>query len=129
MATEKKLIDEGEKTKIKTPMARIMVSGTAQNPYFDILYFNPSDKKFHVGFGSFSLEYVFKWLTEEFEIIDEQPTVEAVEVVRCKDCKWYRIAPIDNVPYCCHESGYCGEHMGGLFFCACGERKCNEDCS
>ena len=45
--------------------------------------------------------------------------------VRCKDCKWYCIAPIDNVPYCCHESGYCGEYMGGLFFCACGERKDN----
>lgn len=48
------------------------------------------------------------------------------ELVRCKDCKWYSIAPIDNVPYCCHESGYCGEHMKGLFFCACGERKDNE---
>lgn len=51
------------------------------------------------------------------------PTVDAVEVVRCRDCKWYRIAPIDNVPYCCHESGYCGEYMGGLFYCACGERR------
>lgn len=45
------------------------------------------------------------------------------EPVRCKDCKWYRIAPIDNVPYCFHESGYCGEHMGGLFYCAFGERR------
>ena len=49
--------------------------------------------------------------------------LNGIEIVRCKDCKWYRIAPIDNVPYCCHESGYCGEHMKGLFFCACGERK------
>ena len=55
--------------------------------------------------------------------IKNAPTVNAVEVVRCKDCKWYRIARIDNVPYCCYESGYCGEHMGGLFFCACGERR------
>lgn len=51
---------------------------------------------------------------------------DVVPVVRCKDCKWYRIAPIDNVPYCCHESGYCGEHMKGLFFCAYGERKDND---
>ena len=57
------------------------------------------------------------------EIILEEPIVDAIEVVRCKDCKWYRMSPIDSVPYCCHESGYCGEHMGGLFFCACGERK------
>jgi hypothetical protein len=52
-----------------------------------------------------------------------EKTVDAVEVVRCKDCKWYMMTPIDNVPYCSHESGYCGEHMGGLFFCACGERR------
>ena len=58
--------------------------------------------------------------------INEQPTVDAVEVVRCKDCKWYMIAPFDNVPYCCHESGYCGEHMLGLFYCANGERKDND---
>ena len=60
------------------------------------------------------------------QIVYAMKTVDAVEVVRCKDCKWYAIAPIDNVPYCCHESGYCGEHMGGLFFCACGERRGDE---
>ena len=58
--------------------------------------------------------------------VEQMPTVDAVEVVRCKDCKWYKIAPFDNVPYCSHESGYCGEHMGGLFYCANGERKDNE---
>ncbi len=51
----------------------------------------------------------------------EAPTVDAVPVVQCKDCKWYKIAE-DLVPYCSHESGYCGEHMGGLFYCAMGER-------
>lgn len=60
-------------------------------------------------------------------IFDGLPTVDAVEVVRCKDCKWYRVASIDNVPYCCHESGYCGEYMSGLFFCACGERRIDGD--
>ena len=25
------------------------------------------------------------------EIVDQMPTVDAVEVVRCKDCKWYQI--------------------------------------
>ena len=28
--------------------------------------------------------------------IDEQPTVDAVEVVRCKDCKWYQIRKWDD---------------------------------
>lgn len=55
--------------------------------------------------------------------LSDLPTVDAEKVVRCRDCKWYRIAPTDNVPYCCHESGYCGEYMGGLFYCACGERR------
>lgn len=61
----------------------------------------------------------------EEKIADHLITNGVTIPVRCKDCKWYRIAPTDNVPYCCHESGYCGEHMKGLFFCACGERKDN----
>lgn len=24
------------------------------------------------------------------DVVDEQPTVDAVEVVRCKDCKWWK---------------------------------------
>lgn len=24
------------------------------------------------------------------DLVDEQPTVDAVEVVRCKDCKWWK---------------------------------------
>lgn len=53
--------------------------------------------------------------------IDEQPTVDAVEVVRCKDCKW------------CH-AGYCEkaddiilfgfpQHEWENFYCAWGERR------
>lgn len=77
------------------------------------------------------IEIVFKSLCNHIHkscklaenIADDLIANDVVPVVRCKDCMWYRIAPIDNVPYCCHESGYCGEHMKGLFFCACGERK------
>ena len=29
------------------------------------------------------------------DIIDEQPTADVVEVVRCKDCVWRDIDPID----------------------------------
>lgn len=56
--------------KIKTPYAKIFVGGTAEKPYYNILYFDPADRKFHIGFGSFSLDYVFKWLADEFEITD-----------------------------------------------------------
>lgn len=72
--------------KIKTNFAKIFVCGSAEKPYYNILYFDPEDKKYHVGFGSFYLAYVFKWLSEEFEIEDAL-TIDAVSVVRCKDCK------------------------------------------
>lgn len=76
-----------KKDKIKTNFAKIFVSGSAEKPYYNILYFDPVDKNYHVGFGSFYLPYVFKWLSEEFEIEDEL-TVDAGPVVRCKDCKY-----------------------------------------
>lgn len=107
-----------KKDKIKTNFAKIFVSGSAEKPYYNILYFDPVDKNYHVGFGSFYLPYVFKWLSEEFEIEDEL-TVDAVPVVRCKDCK-HRT-----------ETGNCGHprHHGILpsaypyDFCNYGERR------
>lgn len=56
--------------KIKTPFARIIVGGTIENPYFEILYFDNQDKCFRIGFGSYCLAYVFQWLSEEFEIAE-----------------------------------------------------------
>lgn len=73
------------KNKIKTSFAKIFVSGTTDRPYFNILYFDPVDQDYHVGFGSYCLEYVFKWLSDEFEI-EDAPAADAVVVTRCKDC-------------------------------------------
>lgn len=72
------------KNKIKTNFAKIFVCGSAEKPYYNILYFDPVDKTWHVGYGSFYLSCVFKWLSEEFEIEDE-PAADVAEVVRCKD--------------------------------------------
>ena len=58
-------------TKIKTHFAKIIISGTPEKPYYNILYFDYSDEQYHIGFGSYNLEYVFKWLAEEFEVVDE----------------------------------------------------------
>ena len=58
------------KNKIKTNFAKIFVSGTPDRPCFNILYFDPEDQNYHIGFSSYCLEYVFKWLSEEFEIED-----------------------------------------------------------
>lgn len=72
------------KDKIKTSFAKIFVSGTPDRPYFNILYFDPVDQDYHVGFSSYCLEYVFKWLSDEFEI-EDAPAADVVPVVRCKD--------------------------------------------
>ena len=54
--------------KIKTHFARIVVCGTEQNPYYNILYYDPSDKEYHLGYGSYCISFVRQWLAEEFEI-------------------------------------------------------------
>lgn len=56
-------------TKTKAINPEIVVRGTAENPYYMIHYFDVSDKKWHLGFGSKCLDMVYKWLDEEFEII------------------------------------------------------------
>ena len=53
------------------------------------------------------------------ELIDKMPTIDAVEVVRCKDCKYREQEEIGMV--------YCPNVIGGWtpndWFCADGERK------
>lgn len=66
------------KHKIKTPFAKIIVGGTPEKPCYDILYFDPADGKCHIGFGSYRLDYVFQWLTEEFEVAEPCADVEPV---------------------------------------------------
>lgn len=83
--------DSQQQEKIKTPFAKVIVDGRGANPYFSILYFDPADKDFHIGYSSYDLDYVFNWLDEEFEIIENGnfalaalrfPTREMVERMR-----------------------------------------------
>lgn len=46
-------------------------------------------------------------------LLADAPTVDAVEVVRCKDCKWY------SDDYCCQF----GDDYGDDWYCADGERR------
>ena len=50
-------------------------------------------------------------------LIDDAPTVNAVEVVRCRDCKWVYRDPYSGCYYC-HERQVQSTH-----FCSYGERK------
>lgn len=110
--------DCSEATKIKTPFAHIIVGGTSENPYYSIMWYG-SDGYLHIGYGSSCLEYVFKWLSEEFEVI-EAPTIDAVEVVRCKECKYWDKATIRKGFLICLASGM--EIMADDY-CSYGKRK------
>ena len=61
-----------KKEKFKTPFAQLIVGGEREKPCFSILFFDPNSKEFHIGFSSFSLEYVFNWLDEEFEVVKDE---------------------------------------------------------
>ena len=51
------------------------------------------------------------------------PFVDAVPVIRCKDCKWFRDSNgIDGLCYCDRIYRHCGTH----WFCASGERRESE---
>lgn len=84
----------GNSAKIKTPFAKIFVSGTVDKPYYEILYLDTSDRTYHIGFGSYCVEYVFKWLSEEFEIIETEPSADVAPVVHGK---W---KPVRYTTYC-----------------------------
>lgn len=107
------------KNKIKTNFAKIFVSGTPGRPYFNILYFDPEDKDYHVGFSSYYLEYVFKWLSEEFEI-EDAPAADVAPVVRCMDCKHLVAVNVNGkgIPTC----RMSGMEVAPAEFCSRGEK-------
>lgn len=59
--------------------------------------------------------------------IDETPTADVVEVVRCKDCK-KRYTKNCSLCYDTANKGYfLWSMINDNFFCAYGERKCDND--
>lgn len=68
-----------------------------------------------------SLKMQFVCITEE--AIDTAPTIDAVHVVRCKDCKHYAFTdnrvPQERVWWCY----YWGYEIGADDYCSNGERK------
>ena len=53
-------------------------------------------------------------------LIDKAPTIDAVPVVRCKDCVYFGLNK-ENVPYCFHCFGLEDPEPNG--FCNYGEKK------
>ena len=60
-----------------------------------------------------------------WDCIDAAPTVDAVEVIRCRDCKWYGSSyPAKIPPSCRNVNGLvCAEPMD---FCCRAERREND---
>lgn len=83
---ETKSPENVKKAKIRTSIAKIIIGGVRGNPCYSILYLDPSDGELHIGFSSYSLIFVLKWLDEEFEV-DESMKTDFIDVVRCKDCQ------------------------------------------
>lgn len=109
-----------EINKIKAIQPQIIVTGTVEKPYYEILYYDISDKTWHIGYSSYNLANVIKWKEECFEVVGEiedmQPTADVEEVVRCKDC---------DIP---HNKWTGCPKLNGLipppdFFCGYGERR------
>lgn len=65
----KREIDNNKKPKIKTHFAQILTRPVNGKMYYEIMYYDPLDDTYHIGFGSYYLEYVLKWFREEFEIV------------------------------------------------------------
>lgn len=64
----------------------------------------------------------------ERSIIDDTPTADVVEVVRCKDCKFWGIPhanDIEKAHYCCRDNMWCMPLRFAEDFCSYGERKEN----
>ena len=57
------------------------------------------------------------------ELLDDCPTADAVEVVRCKDCKHSDV--FDTLLYCEHTRGLAGSVLPDGF-CYLGERRNND---
>ena len=111
--------DSCETAKIKTHFAKIIVGRTEGKLYYDILWFDPTNKNYHIGYGSYNLDFVFQWLSEHFEIVDA-PTVDVVEVVHGRKAESV-ISETGLMCTACHSDidrdavfcKYCGAKMDG----------------
>lgn len=129
---------DSDRNMIKTPFARIVVGGTPEKPCYNIWYFDPADGEYHIGFGSYSLDNVFNWLAEEFEVTESTTDVEPVrhgnwnirladEMTLCLECSICG-RKVDNIDlHNLLEAGKYGEACRRYPYCHCGAKMELED--
>ena len=55
--------------KIKVTKLRIIVTGTKEKPYFELMYKEVGKEYYNVGYSSYDLNNVFDWKEKCFELV------------------------------------------------------------
>ena len=115
--------DSQKAKKIKTPFAKMIVEGNQEKPYFSILYFDPIDKDFYVGYSPYCLDYVSNWLNEEFEIVEDENFIIAAlrpvsreQVEKVWRAHWNESVHLGGFVYC-SRCGYNALEANNYTFC------------
>lgn len=61
-----------EQEKIKVESIDVIVTGQKEKPYYAIKYKEVGSNDDCIGYGSYSLEYVFGWKEQCFELIEQE---------------------------------------------------------
>ena len=64
--------EDNNDAKIKVDKAIIIVTGTKEEPYFEILYHLIGESEDRIGFGSYCLTNVFNWRDQYLEIVNKE---------------------------------------------------------
>ena len=75
MKTEETKTESDTDLKAKVDKAIIIVSGTKEKPYFEILYHLLGEDDDRIGFGSYCLTNVFNWREQYLEIVNKEDKV------------------------------------------------------
>lgn len=68
--------------KMKTPYIRVIVEKIRGKPYFEIEYYNPDMGETYIGYGSYDMDCVFKWMEDYFEV--DEITADVAPVVHSR---------------------------------------------
>lgn len=55
--------------KIKVTKLRIIVTGTKEKPYFELMYKEVGKEDYNIGYSSYDLNNVFDWKEKCFELV------------------------------------------------------------
>ena len=72
MKTEATKTEPDTDLKVKVDKAIIIVSGTKEEPYFEILYHRLGENDDRIGYGSYCLTNVFNWRGQYLEVVKQK---------------------------------------------------------